>query len=241
MRGTVTQENKGGAGFPGGIQALSACGFDGFGGDGLGDGFLVGIDDRGVRTDLAQKRLCDGDRLELAAISFDRFAHLVILCAVHQMRRLNNEILDAIGDRTLKRLIHVVDLLAVASLNVVDDDLRGEGSADGPVGVGFLKCVLDALDVGHTAVIVGRAEGNDEQLVFADVVLIPRIVLRCVAGVKTEIVGAGVFPFDERLLRVRQRIPRGFGRFALGVGLVGAGLDIDRVDQSSDLVGGLPV
>ena len=144
---------------------------------------------------------------------------------MHQVRRLDNEVLDAVGDGTIERLGHVVDLLAVTGLHVVDDDLRGEGAADRPVGECGLQGVFDALDVGNTAVIVGRAEGDNEQLVLADLILIARIVERSVA-------------FDELLLRIGQGVPGGLGRFALGVGLIGAGLDIDRVDQGGDIVGG---
>ena len=120
---------------------------------------------------------------------------------------------------------------------MVDDDLRGEGAADGPVGERGLQGVLDALDVGNTAVVVGRAEGDDQQLVLADLVLIARIVHGSVAGIEAEVIGAGLVAFDELLLRVGQGVPCGLGGFALGVGLVGAGLDIDGVDQSGDLIG----
>ena len=98
--------------------------------------------------------------------------------------------------------------------------------------------VFDALDVGNTAVIVGRAEGDNEQLVLADLILIARIVERSVAGIEAEVIRAGLVAFDELLLRIGQGVPGGLGRFALGVGLIGAGLDIDRVDQGGDIVGG---
>ena len=82
---------------------------------------------------------------KLIPVLLNRLAHLVVLGAVHQVRRLDNQILDAVGNGTVKRLVHVVDLLAVAGLNVVDDDLRGEGAADAPIRVGGLQGVLDAL------------------------------------------------------------------------------------------------
>lgn len=100
---------------------------------------------------------------------------------MHQVRRLDNQILDAVGNGTLKRLVHVVDLLAVAGLNVVDDDLRGEGTADAPIRVGGLQGVLDALDVSGAAAVEGGAEADDQQLIFADVVGIARVVLAGVA------------------------------------------------------------
>ena len=156
---------------------------------------------------------------------------------MHQVRRLDNEVFDAVGDSALKRLLHIIDLLAVTRLNMVDDDLRGEGAADGPVGIRGLQGVFDALDVGNTAVIVGRAEGDNEQLVLADLILIARIVERSVAGIKAEVVGAGLVAFDKLLLRVGQGVPGGLGRFALGVGVIGAFLHIDGVDHGSDLIG----
>ena len=121
---------------------------------------------------------------------------------------------------------------------MVDDDLRGEGAADGPVGVRGLQGVFDALDVGHAAVVEGRAEGDDQQLIFADLVLISGVVLGSVAGVETKVVGAGLFAFDERFLFVGQRVPRGLGRFALRVGVIGALLHVDGVDERGDVVGG---
>ena len=237
MCGAVAHEHERSARVLRGVKALEAGIGDGGSGDGLGNSFLVGIDDGSVGADFAKQRLGNGDGFKLVLILLDGFAHLVILCAMHQVRRLDNEVLHAIGNCTVERLGHVVDLLAVTGLDVVDDDLRGEGTADRPVGVGFLKGVFDALDVGNTAVIVGRAEGDNEQLVLADVVLVARIVLAGIAGVKAEVIGAGLVAFDELLLRIGQSVPRGLGRFALGVGLIGAFLHIDGVDHGSDLIG----
>ena len=235
--GAVAHEHERSARVLRGVKALEAGIGDGGSGDGLGNSFLVGIDDGSVGADFAKQRLGNGDGFKLVLILLDGFAHLVVLGTVHQVRRLDNEVFDAVGDSALKRLGHVVDLLAIAGLHVVDDDLRGEGAADRPVGVGFLKGVFDALDVGNTAVIVGRAEGDNEQLVLADVVLVARIVLAGIAGVKAEVIGAGLVAFDELLLRIGQSVPRGLGRFALGVGLIGAFLHIDGVDHGSDLIG----
>ena len=121
---------------------------------------------------------------------------------------------------------------------MVDDDLRGEGAAHGPVGVGLLQGILDALDVGYTAVIEGGAEGHHQQLLLADLVLVAGIVLGGVAGVQTEVLRAGLLTLYQRLLGVGQGIPSGLGGLALGVGLLGALLHIDGVDQGGDLIGG---
>ena len=121
---------------------------------------------------------------------------------------------------------------------MVDDDLRGEGAAHGPVGVGLLQGILDALDVGYAAVVEGGAEGHHQQLLLADLVLVAGIVLGRVTGVQTEIVGAGFLTFHQCLLGIGQGVPSGLGGLALGVCLLSALLHVDGVDQRSDLVGG---
>ena len=234
----MAHEDESGAVLSSSVQTVETGGLDGLGGDGLGDSFLVGVDDGGIGADLAEHRLCDGDGFKLILVCLDGFAHLVILRTVHQVRRLDDKILHAIGNCTVERLGHVVDLLAVTGLDVVDDDLRGEGAADGPVGVRGLQGVFDALDVGHAAVVEGRAEGDDQQLVFADLVLVAGVIQRGVAGVAAEVLGAGFLALDELLLRVGQRVPRGLGRFALRVGVIGALLHVDGVDERGDVVGG---
>ena len=157
---------------------------------------------------------------------------------MHQVGGLDDQLLHTVGDSALQSLLHVVDLLAVTGLDVVDDDLRGEGAAHGPVGVGRLQGVLNALDVGYAAVVEGGTEGYHQQLLLADLVLVAGIVLGGVAGVQTEVLRAGLLALHQRLLGVGQRVPSGLGGLALGVGLLGALLHIDGVDQGGDLVGG---
>ena len=125
---------------------------------------------------------------------------------------------------------------AVAGLNVVDNDLSRESAADGPVGIGLLQGVLDALDIVDAAVVVGRAEGNDQKLVLADVILVAGIVLGRIARVKAEILGARFLTLDHGLLLVGQRVPGSLGSLALRVGLIGALLNIDRVNERGDIV-----
>ena len=154
------------------------------------------------------------------------------------MGGLHHQLLHTVGDSALQSLVHVVDLLAVTGLDVVDDDLSGEGAAHGPIGVGLLQGILNALDVGYAAVVEGGAEGDHQQLLLADLVLVAGIVLGRVTGVQTEIVGAGFLTLHQSLLGVGQGIPSGLGGLALGVGLLGALLYVDGVDQSGNLVGG---
>ena len=197
---------------------------------------LVVVDFRRVRADFAEQGFRDRDGLELVRIRRDRRAKLVVFRAVHQMRRLDHEVLHAVFDRAFQRLIHVVDELAVARLHVVDDDLRGERSAHRPVGERLFERRLDAADIGRTAAVERRAEAHDQQLVLADAVRVSRIVQRRVAGVSAEVIGIGFLTLDQFLLRVRQRVPRGLRRRALRVGIRRAFLHVDRVDQRRDLV-----
>lgn len=154
----------------GGIQAVETGILHGSSGDGFGDGFLVGVDDGGVCADLTQQGLGHGDGLELVAVAVDHLHHLVVLGTVHQVGGLDDQILHAVGHSAVHGLLHVVDLLTVAGLDMVDDDLSGEGAADRPVRISCLQSILDALDVGGAAGVEGGAEADDQQLVLADVV-----------------------------------------------------------------------
>ena len=156
---------------------------------------------------------------------------------MHQVGGLHNQSLHTVGNRTVQSLFHVIDLLAVTGLDVVDDDLGGEGAADGPVGESLGQSILNALDVFHTAVVEGSTEGDDQQFLLADLVLVPGIVQRRVAGIQAEVLGTCLFALDQLLLSIGQGVPGSLGGLALGVGLVVAGLDIDGVDQSSNLIG----
>ena len=71
---------------------------------------------------------------KLIAVAVHHLHHLVVLRTMHQMGGLDDQILHAVGNSALQSLLHVVDLLAVTGLNMVDDDLCGEGTADRPVG-----------------------------------------------------------------------------------------------------------
>ena len=127
---------------------------------------------------------------------------------------------------------------AVAGLNVVDDDLSRESAADGPVRIGLLQGVLDALDVSGAAAVEGGAEADDQQLILADVVGIARVVLAGVAGVAAKVVGVCVLTLDQLLLGVGQGIPSSLGGLALGIGVGAALLHVDGVDQIGAVLSG---
>ena len=238
VRRTVTHQHISHTGLLGGGGGLVTALAQSSGDDGLGNGFLVGVDDGGVASHLTQHGLGDLNGLELVTNLVNGGAHLIVLSTVHQMGGLHHQLLHAVGDSALQSLLHVVDLLAVTGLDVVDDDLSGEGAAHGPIGVGRLQGVLNALDVSYAAVVEGGAEGHHQQLLLADLVLVAGIVLGRVTGVQTEIVGAGFLTFHQCLLGIGQGVPSGLGGLALGVCLLSALLHVDGVDQRSDLVGG---
>ena len=155
---------------------------------------------------------------------------------MHQVGGLDHEVLHTVGHSAVHGLLHVVDLLAVTGLHMVDDDLGGEGTADRPIRVSFLQSILDALDVGHAAVVEGGAEGDHQQLIVADVILVAAVVLGGIAGVAAKVIGVGLFALDQLLLCVGQSVPSGLGGSALLVGVVVALLHIDGVDQIGNVL-----
>ena len=206
-------------------------------GDGGRNGLLIVIDGRGIAAHLTQQRLGDSNALKLILVGVDSLAHLIVLRAVHQMRRLDDQILDAVGHGTVQRLLHVVDLLAVTGLHMVDDDLGGKGAANAPIGVCGLQGILNALDVRRTAAVEGGAEADDQQLILTDVICVAGIIQRSITGIAAEVVGVGVLALHHLLLGVGQGIPRSLGGLALGIGVLGAGLHIDRIDQVGTILG----
>ena len=154
------------------------------------------------------------------------------------MGGLHDQVLHAVCHSAVQCLLHIVDLLAVACLHMVDDDLRGKSAAHAPVGVGGLQGVLNALDVGGAAVIEGGAEGHHQQLVLADLIGVAGIVLGSIAGVAAEVVGVSVLALHQLLLGIGQGVPCSLCGLALGIGVVGALLHIDGVDQVCHILRG---
>ena len=126
---------------------------------------------------------------------------------------------------------------------MVDDNLCSEGTADGPVGECGGNGILNALDVGDTAAIEGGAEGDHQDFLLANFVGIAGIVQGGIAGIQTEVIGAGFLALHQLLLLVGQGIPGSLGGSTLGIGVLGAGLNIDGINQlghsvGSSLIGG---
>ena len=103
---------------------------------------------------------------------------LPILNSRHQMGGLYDKSLYAIVNGPFQGFLYVVDLLAVSSLDMIDDDLGGKGAPYRPVREGFLDGRLDAADGFASGIIVAGAKADDQDLFFTDLILIQRIVQR---------------------------------------------------------------
>ena len=227
----MAHKHKGGAVRSGSSGILITGGLDGLCRDGGGYGLLVLVDNGGIAANLAQQGLGNGNALKLVLILVNGLAHLVILGTVHQVGRLDNQILDTVGHSAVKRLLHIVNLLAIAGLHMVNDNLRGEGAADAPIGVRGLQGILNAFDVRGAAAVERGAEADNQQLILADVIRVAGVILGGIAGVTAKVIGVSVFALDQLLLGIGQGIPCGLGGLALGVGIVIALLHIDGVNQ----------
>ena len=150
--------------------------------------FFVCIDLGNICTYCTQKRLSDLNRFKLIFYTCDSVCQLGILSAVHQVCRLDHKVLNTIVDRTLQRLIYVVDGLTVTSQYVVDDDLSSKCSSYGPIRISFCQSLLYAADICCTAIVEGCTKAYNQQLVLTDLILIQRIVCGCIACVQTEVI-----------------------------------------------------
>ena len=129
-----------------------------------------------------QQRLADGDLLKRICIGGQLGHDIVVLQAIHQMGGLHHERFDAVGHSAVQRLGHVIDDLAVAGLDVINDDLAGKAAAHGIIREGLLHGGLDGPNGQAATIVVAGTEADDQQLVFADIVRIAGIVQRGVAG-----------------------------------------------------------
>ena len=232
----MAHEDEGGAVLRCILEALIAGCLHCLGGQRLGDGLLVGVGRGAILSDLPEQRLGDLDGLDFILIGLGGRTELVVLRTVHEVRRLDHEMLDAVVDGTLQRLVHVVDLLAITCLDMIDDNLRGEGTTHRPVRIRCLQCLLDPADVLRTAVVEGGTEAHDEKLLLADTVLVQRIVLAGIPGVAAEIIRIGLLTLDKRLLCIRQLIPGLLRLRTLCIGILGPLLYIDRIDQRRHMI-----
>ena len=82
-----------------------------------------------MRRNRSKKRLCNLYRLKFVFISCNGFHKLIILSAMHKVCGLDDKILYAVCNCSVKSLLYVVNLFSVTSLDVVDDDLSCECSS----------------------------------------------------------------------------------------------------------------
>ena len=99
------------------------------------------------------------------------------------MGRLNDQIFDTVISGAVQRLANVVNHFAIAVLDVVKDDLAGKAAAYRVVRECFLHGFLDGADRKPAVVVIAGAEADDQQFVFANIVLIERIVQTGVSGI----------------------------------------------------------
>ena len=184
----------------------------------------------------SQKRSADLNLNKLVSIFINCCFQLIVFSAAHKVSRLDYEILNAVGNCTVKSLLHVVHLLAVTGIYMVDDDLCCESTSYGPLRICFLKCILNSLDVLNTAVIEAGTEGYYKEFVLTDLILISGIVLGSITGIIAEVTGICEFAFNQLFLLIGQGIPGCLCFFALCPGIFCIFLNIDSVDQVCNML-----
>ena len=155
---------------------------------------------------------------------------------MHKVCRLNCKNFNTVFDSTVECLVHIVNLLAIPGLHMVDDDLGSECTSYIPVWECFLECILYTFYIHGTAIVEGCTEAYNQQLLLADIISIARIIFAGIAGIAAEVVRICLFSLDKFLLSVSKLVPCRLGSSALLVGLWSPFLDIDCVNQRSNLV-----
>jgi len=97
----MSHEYKCGTVFSCRIQGIITCLCNCLCRDRLCNGFLIVIDYCCIFANLAEQRLCDCNGCKLIAVLLYRFHQFVILCAMHQMGRLNHKVLHPVCHRAV--------------------------------------------------------------------------------------------------------------------------------------------
>ena len=231
MGGAVSHKYESGALRCRGFQAFEAAVRHCLPDDCLSDRRLVIVDSCRVLPDFSQKGLRNMHSIKIPCGGCHGRHEIIVLRAVHEVGRLYDQVLYAVCFGAGECLVHVVDGLAVARLHVVDDDLGSKGPADSPVGISFLEGFFNPPDIHRAALVEGRAEADDEQLVVADPIAVAGIIQGRIAGIAAEIVRVRLLAFHQFLLGICQGIPGGSGRSDVRIRGVCAFLYIDRIDQ----------
>ena len=121
-----------------------------------------GLDDRLVVVVGVEERTTESGLVELVLDLVERALDVGVFLAGHQMRRLDHDLLHAVIDALLQRIVDVVDRAAVTALELVDDDLRGECATYVVVGECLPDVALDGADGNLAAVVVARAEARHQ-------------------------------------------------------------------------------
>ena len=119
------------------IQGIKTCSLNCFCCDRFCNCLLVLVYSGSICSNLTEQRLSYCNRAELILILFNCFYQFIILCTMHQMCWLYNQIYNTVINCTLQCLIHIVDYFAISCLNMVDDDLCCKCSSDRPVRISF--------------------------------------------------------------------------------------------------------
>ena len=99
------------------------------------------------------------------------------------MSGLYDKVLYTVCYGSVKRLAYVVNFLAVALVNVINNDIGSEPSSYGVTRECCFEVVFNSADSQAAAVVEAGSEAEYQQLVVADLVLIPGVIEGSVAGV----------------------------------------------------------
>ena len=117
------------------------------------DRLLVLVHIGGTAADFPEERLRNGHGLKFVRIGLEIFGQLVVLRAVHEVGRLDDQVLHTVFDGALKGLLHVVDEFFIAGLYMIDDDLGRKCPPHRPVRIRRREGILDPLHIVGAAVV----------------------------------------------------------------------------------------
>ena len=155
--------------------------------------FFIFIDNCCITSHFTKQWFCNLYRCKLIFIIFYRFHQFVIFCTMHQMSRLDNQILYTVGNRTFQCLRYIINLLSIAGLHMIDDNLGGKCSSYRPIRICLLQCIFNSLNICHTAVIKGSTKTYYKNLIFTNFILVTGIIFRSIPSVSAKIIRVCIF------------------------------------------------
>ena len=169
--------------------------------------FFIFIDNCCITSHFTKQWFCNLYRFKLIFIIFYRFHQFVIFCTMHQMSRLDNQILYTVGNRTFQCLLYIVNFFSVTCLNMINNYLCSKCSSYRPFRICCLQCIFNSLYISHTAVIERSSEADYKNFILADFILITGIILRRIPGISSKVIRVRIFTFYQFFLCVSQFIP----------------------------------